>query len=439
MGKRYFSPSLIIGFGPKAEGIISQMHMLMSHWESSKRNLVQTVLAKSPVGLWVSLQAAVDNLKDAERISKAEQEPGLFIRRDSGPMEINVFLLGEIGTVLNGLCLDNILRGVISLRFSWGAELGFTGANITTIGLVAGNQTPSRLVLHRMLEVYKSEEFLDSFGGRIFVVDNGLRDGSRISWQDLSLALARVIYLSISPGTEPLLLPQLGLIRKHERDTKLATLGITCFESPRDDSVLIQAAKYLEEMASPGTASPPQITPSGEALLDELEQLWVRDGFDSQRELSAKLRRGVEELLAGGSPIPAALAFIDLVHKRISTVQEQGTEISDPIEAQVEKRASLPVGHGKYPRLPLLLFGLFVPVAIYALASQSVSGSWLVWSITGIAGAALLSLGIMAMRKKIRKNPQEIVVERGPNMTGQEVLLLDTGGVEELRKECRRE
>ncbi|HZW81985.1 MAG TPA: hypothetical protein VFF14_01010 [Candidatus Deferrimicrobium sp.] len=422
-----FTPSLLVGLGELGAEIISRTQSLICHWPDSLQNLVQTVqVEECEENTYPQvLQEKLGKLKASKVLNQAEIEAEVQIRRQSGPLEINVYLIGQLGSTPGGLTLEQVFCELQGLEYSWSSTAGYTGATITTLALLGGGEVDHTFVLSRLLAMYRTEQFLDSYGGRILLLDRASRDGSQLDWQDLIAALARCLYLSLSPGDEPLLLPELGLIRKQEKELKLTTLGISCLYLPWRESIKDLGRNWLESLSKDLQSKPRdkvQIEQADSQLLQlltipNMEKL-LEQNFDVGailKELRADLEQEVNQRLTGPEP-SASLRLLCRLEKQIRGMQEevydrcreldQDFRIFTPLPrvTPTETKEVMPtpapiiVEEYREPTqqggsLRYLIFGLVGLTVIYRMTYNQFLPLWLGWGLA----ALLLVLGFTLM------------------------------------------
>jgi hypothetical protein len=418
-----FTPSLLVGLGELGAEIICRTQSLICHWPNSLQNLVQAVqIEECRENTYPQiLQEKLGKLKAGKTLSQAEIESEVQIRRQSGPLEINVYLIGQLGATPGGLTLEQVFGELQGLEYSWSYVSGYTGATITTLALLGGVEVDPTFVLSRLLAMYRTEQFLDSYGGRILLVDRASRDGSQLDWQDLIAALARSLYLSLSPGDEPLLLPELGLIRKQEKELKLTTLGISCLYLPWRESIKDLGRNWLESLSKDLLAKPKDKVYIEQVDTQLLQLLTIPNmekllgqNFDAGtilRERRADLEQEINQCLNGPEP-SACIYLLFMLEKQIREMQEevydrrrgldQDFRVFTPLpratllETKEVMPAPTPIIVEDYleptqskGRLRYVIFGLVGLSVIYRMTSNQFLPLWLGWGLA----ALLLVLG----------------------------------------------
>lgn len=420
MVKPGFTPTLLVGVGEMGAGIIRRVRELTSHWPQALQDLLQILQVEESAehSRCRILQQSLSRLKAGKTLCLAEQEAEVQIRRQFGPLEINVYLIGQLGTAPDGSSLDAVFRELQSLEFSWSAAAGCTGATITTLTALGGAGTDQALVLGNLVDMYRNEEFLDAFGGRILLVDQTGGDGSMLDWQDVHAALARCLYTSLFPGDEPLLLPELGLIRKQEKAAKLATLGISCCYLPWREKILSLARNWLEQRADTLAAGEnccyqgnrtdsPFLRALNLAGLLELLQQQNLIADTVLYKLTASLGCEVNRRIAGPEP-RAAQQFLTDLDYRLRELQDEVYEqcrildrdFRDCDAAEPVFREPVPIIVEEYvepgakrSRIRYVVFGAVGLAAIYRLTANHILPMGLGLGLSGI----VLSVGALLM------------------------------------------
>ncbi len=463
MDKPGFSPVLLIGLGGAGLRVIEQTRKYLKSLPQPLQELVEVLPLDGSAGsVWTeNLQAAVNRLKAGSLLQQAEAEARVSIRRSSGPLEINVFLAGRLGSSPGGLGMDAVLNELVRTGYAWSPELGFTGASVTVLALMGGKDAGQKSVLNRMLETYRSDEFLDAYRGRIFLLDNYLQDGSKIEQSELVSLVARALWLSIVPGDEPLLLRELGLIRMYEKEAKLAAIGMDCYYLPSQESLYRQAARQLRQQADRLM----RLRTARRCAAEEHE-LYPGTGATSQSlsaefetgltEVPARFRQELEQKLSGRNPEEAlaALAGLENWLEQKERVPEQaglkqgGTGCnsdSAPVpradtEMLMMEQADLRRGRVKISRASLL--GIFAAAALYRLASNQIIPIWLVW-LFGLVSLTVLLLLVIGSRpdfgpwkRRLQGQTVRPPVDDLPREFGTEEIPVPAADMEELRREC---
>ncbi len=468
MDRPGFSPVLLLGLGGAGLRVVEQTRKHLHSLPQSLQELVEVLPLDGSGGTtWAeSLQAAVDRLKAGRLLQRAEEEGRVNIRRSFGPLEINVFLTGRLGSAPGGLTMDAVLAELMRTCYAWSPELGYTGASVTVLALMGGKDTGQRFVLNRMLETYRSDEFLDAYRGRIFLLDNSLQDGSKIEQPELVRLLARLLWLSVVPGDEPLLPRELGLIRMYEKEAKLATLGMDCYYGPWQESFCRQAAQRLRQQ-SELLLGPRKVLehgsggsePSGSVAAVETGGSFSAGFITDAVESSARLKRELDEKLAGENPAEALPALARLENwlgqwEQISPDQagsglmEAGPHINSmPVSLMdtdmlVVEEAGSQSAHGKLPRAAVLGTSLLAGAALYRLTANQILPLWL-GSLLGLLVLSVLlgfayggGRGLGSRQHRLKGQTLRPQVEDPPRETVKEEVPLHLPSLEELRREC---
>lgn len=432
MTKPGFSPAIIVGVGEKGWALCTAVESMLKSWPVCLRNLVQFYRLEGTTGESEQIQEGINRLRAAHLLYQAGEM--VSIRNYSGPLEINVYLLGNLSSELVKV-LDELSR----LSYAWQPEMGFTGATITTLGLV--NDEYSQIEqIDGLLAVYQSEQFLDCFAGRIYLASDTTQEGSKLAWPDMLQALSYCLYLSTIPGDEPLLTTQLGLIRRDERKAKLATFGLKLFYAAGAQNLLQQSAKLMADKAKSMLDSKQEYEDKGAKfqLLSKLES--GRKGLPHLEWLHS-LQEDIKSITWGN--VEATLQYVLRVEQKIKSIHEEIIQKHLP-QAEIETKHTIiieedfPAKEGVTLRPGLILLMVLLDAGLYRMAASGLLPEWLAWGIgLGLVALWLVYIAAGTIAGKRQANMQRNI-PLAPNEEHAEDWQSAAASLEELLRECRQ-